>query len=541
MESHWIVRCVLLAFAGIFIMANMGAELVIYCALSAVAFVFIMFATLYIIAAYDQWFENLFSCADPTPTNDHLACDRHSSSTKHACADESNDYFTRPYTPKKFVPYWNDPTYIEPPKGAVSPRRELSQEEKNAAIKWRADREASEVEAAKLAESKRLAREKKDLLDRARDAAKASLTAAAARNAKANAMTAETFSERLRALEAQGPLSRDDIEMRQLRALAPHLKRGLIGRRDDGLWLTQPLGYEPMLIDITSGSVYSPSALFSSPNEPYQAVQSDNNAPGSVRRSVSDAPSSFFSSEHFKRYQDIAAPSMSTEQGMFAESSEPFQATQTIDTAPKKNPFGLPACVASMVMVPDHAAATAVVPPEPARTFESPALSVPAKGPFSFATVTKPSQTQSSRTTEAATSSPAAVTADNPILKVSDPGDRRAKAKGLCASIQKFARLNRTDPDGSVEDLEGTCAEFRQKMNWVKEYLEASKTPDGAFIPILVAPHQLKPWGLGLDVWSTIKREMGVLCQDPKWGNGYLGQTLAVVLQVDEAMKGKGK
>ncbi|SMR42349.1 unnamed protein product [Zymoseptoria tritici ST99CH_1E4] len=539
MESHWIARCVLLAFAGIFIMANMGAELVIYCALSAVALVFITSTTLYIIAAYDRWFENLFSCADPTSTNDHLACDRHSSSTKPTCADESNDYFTRPYTLKKFVPYWNDPTYIEPPKRAISPCRELSQAEVDAAIKSRADREAREVEATQLAESKRLAREKKDLLDHARDAAKASLTAAAARKAKANAMTAETFSERLRALEAQGPLSRDDVEMRQLRALAPHLQRGLVGRRDDGLWLTQPLGYEPMLIDITSGSVYSPSALFSSPNEPYQAIQSDNNAPESVRRSVSEAPSSFFSSAHFKRYQDIAAPSASTEQGMFAESSEPFQATQSIDTAPKKNPFGLPACVASMVMVPDHAAAMAVVPPEPARTFESPAPSVPDKGPFSFATVAKPSETQSSRTADA-TSSPA-VTADNPILKVSDPGDRRAKAKGLCASIQKFARLKRTNPDGSVEDLEGTCAEFRQNMTWVKEYLEASKKPDGAFIPSLVAPHQLKQWGLGLDVWNTIKREMGVLCQDPKWGNGYLGQTLAVVLQVDEAMKGKGK
>ncbi|SMR44524.1 unnamed protein product [Zymoseptoria tritici ST99CH_3D1] len=533
MESHWIARCVLLAFAGIFIMANMGAELVIYCALSAVAFVFIIAATLYIIAAYDQWFENLFSCADPAPTNDHLACDRHSSSTKPACADESNDYFTRPYTPKKFVPYWNDPTYIEPPKRAVSPCRELSQAEMDAAIKSRADREAREVEAAQLAESKRLAREKKDLLDRARDAAKASLTAAAAHKAKANAMTAETFSERLRALEAQGPLSRDDVEMRQLRALAPHLQRGLVGRRDDGLWLTQPLGYEPMLIDITSGSVYSPSALFSSPNEPYQAIQSDNNAPESVRRSVSEAPSSFFSSAHFKRYQDIAAPSTSTEQGMFAESSEPFQATQSIDTAPKKNPFGLPACVASMVMVPDHAAATVHVPSEPASVVESLAPPASSQPKFAFGDVPVASQAESARAAEERAPIARTFATHNPILDQVTIKLQREKAKELLECIRNFAGLSRNNPEGTVNDLENACVELRVHLGWVRDYIMTAKKPDGTWKSEITHAFRLKGAGIGQSAWINMKSEMSALCQDSKWSNSYLGQALAVVLEIE--------
>jgi hypothetical protein len=496
--------------------------------ISFAAVIFLLIAAGTIACALDSYPSIATFCSSDDSTNDE-----HTSSTKSAAFEEPDRFVPNSSTPsnpthsraqpppKPCKPYWNDSEYTPKTRSAQPlPRYEFTQSELDLARKqFYAGCAASKAQKVKLAEDTSHLYFKQDDRDDALAAAKAAKAAAAEAAIKASSINAETFSSRLRGIESSTPLSYEDIELQQLRALPPHLQTGLIGRRDDGLWHTQPAGHEPMLLDIATQTLFPLHTVFSVPIAPVQANPFLSHASKPVSFFESFAPLPPTAPSLFAQYQATQAPFVAPEPPRFFES------------------FAIRTPAASAPFTQHQANQVPVPATEPSPIFESPAASLPAQSSSNLATGPPVSVSNPNPVVEANAAIPPPVNPHNPILRETTPAARREKAKDFLECLSNFARLNRNDPEGTVHSLQENCEDLGMKLTWVREFIEWAKTADGKYVPQELAPHHLRKWGIGNDVWKTITREMSCLACDSKWANNYLGEALRAVLSVDEAMK----
>jgi hypothetical protein len=436
-----------------------------------------------------------------------LANDDDNSSTIHINTTEAHDDNFSPLAPPaspvppiaraRLRPFWSDPTYTETAaiKEAPSRRHNFSQAELDHSRELLfADFDRRHAPQAK--KSHPLVEEDAGIASAATTTTE---TAAAARTSRAPVYTAAMFSLKLRAIERSGPLSRDDIEQRKLRALPDHLQRGLIGRREDGLWLSQPIGYEPMLVDITAATLLPLNAVCSSTAEPIQGFNCLGSAPEAPRAVESFAPSAPVLFAPIPQYQAAQAPVVATEAPRPTELLAPrnsFFPAPAVTSAPARpsNMFGLPPCLLPAPSVQVSAPQPPVMPSEPPRAVEH-----------------------------------------NPILAQRSPQAMKDKATEVLSFVEQFKKLKRNDPEGSlkdtVKDINKECKYLRTKMTWVRDYIKVKNT-------FISRTHLKDKAGIHRTTWKDVVLEMSALCYsgqfDDKWKNGHMGEALAIMLEIEQ-------